>query len=178
MQQAEALHFKICSVSDAAILYDLAVQTYNQHYTHLWDDQGAFYLQTFYSKSLFEANLQDPACYYYFIYHATELAGFFKIRAKALEPYPAEECLELNKIYILKKFTGMGIGHNTLSFISALAIKMNRRLLWLNVMDKSRAKNFYEQNGFSLVRETKLDYPHMKADLSCLSTYKKQLTKL
>lgn len=178
MQQAEALHFKRCDPADITILHDIALRTYNEHYTHLWDDQGASYLETFYSRSLFESNLQDPECQHYLIYHDTALAGYFKLRVKALEPYRVEDCLELNKIYILKAFTGLGIGHKTLSFISALASKMNRHLLWVNVMEQSRAKDFYEQNGFNRVKELRLNYPHMKADLNCLSTYKKQLADL
>ncbi len=176
MQQANDIHFERCSYTDVTSLHDIAIRTYNEHYTHLWDDQGASYLNTFYSKSLFDSSLLDPAFNYYLIYYSNELAGFFKLRIKAIEPYLAWDCLELNKIYILKKFTGLSIGRKTLAFITTLALAMNRNVLWLNVMEKSRAKNFYEQNGFIMVKQTRLDYPQMKADLNFLLTYKKQLT--
>lgn len=159
------------------MLRDIYLKSYNEHYTHIWDDQGKAYLKNFYQPSTFEKGLNNPDHYYYLIYLSHEPIGLFKVTEKELEGYHPEQCLEINKLYILNQATGKGIGSKVLAYIINLAVSMKRSIIWLNVMAKSEAKGFYEYNGFELVKQVSLDYPHMKPGLNVLATYKKELTK-
>ncbi len=177
MQTGEDLYFEQCNFTHADLLHDIAIQSYNENYKHVWEDQGQAYLNRFYDKSIFKKELTASACQYYIIHSDGRQVGFFKLRDHVLSPHEPEECLELNKIYILNAFTGMGTGQKALDFIVDLARRADKSILWLNVMDKSRAKAFYEKNGFERCHEVALDYPFMKSGLNVLATYKRDITK-
>lgn len=177
MPVAEFLKFEQCSINHCDVLYEIALKTYKEHYTDIWHDHGQAYLERFYAKETFKRELEDKACQYYLIFHLETPVGFFKLRENALPPYSLEDCLELNKIYILKAHTGRGIGSSTLQFVYDIAQAKHKRLLWLQVMEESKAKIFYENLGFQHCHEVALNYPFMKAGLNVLSTYKLELPK-
>jgi GNAT superfamily N-acetyltransferase len=175
MQEAEALYFKNCNSTDFDLLYDIYIKSYKEHYTHIWEDQGKAYLERYYNKTAFEASLNKPSNRYFLIYLSLEPVGLFKLTEHALENHSLDHCLEINKVYILNAATGKGMGSKVLSFVKDMAIAQNRNILWANVMEKSKAKDFYETNGFELVKQTNLDFQFMKSGLNVLSTYKKTL---
>lgn len=177
MQAANSLTFVQCNLNHCDLLHETAVQSYNEHYTHIWDDHGRAYLKRFYDKQVFERSLKSDSNHHYLIYLEGTPVGFFKLKENGLAPFRDEDCLELNKLYILKDYTGQSVGHRTMKFIFELTRRKNRHLLWLNVMAESKAKSFYEHFGFESCHEVALDYPHMKAGLNILFTYKLELTK-
>jgi GNAT superfamily N-acetyltransferase len=171
-----ALTFRKCNLQDAGMLHDLYLQSYNEHYTYIWDDQGKAYLEKLYPLSTFQRGLLNPTNHYYIICSDIEPMGFFKLIEKEPEGFDPEACLEINKFYMLNAATGKGMGSKALAYISNLATSINRHLLWVNVMQEAKARTFYERNGFTLLSQVELDYPHMRAGLNVLSTYKKDLT--
>ena len=177
MPLTDSIRFEECSIEHCDVLHQIALQTYNEHYTGIWHDQGKAYLERFYTKSLFQRELQNGSCKYYLIYDASTVIGFIKLQKNALHPHNADECLELNKIYILKAYTGRGIGRRAFQFVMSIAVAENVNVIWVNVMSESNARKFYEDLGFQWCHEVALDYPHMKAGLNILSTYKLQLPK-
>jgi GNAT superfamily N-acetyltransferase len=172
MQTNGILHFKPCTIEQINLLHQLAVQSYKESYTEIWHDQGKAYLERFYKKSRLASELTDSSCAFFLIYQSETAVGFFKLRENALPPFDLTACLELNKIYILREFTGKNIGYKTLNFVMDLAHAKGRSILWLNVMEASKARKFYERNGFDLQKQITLDYPYMKEGLNVLSTYK------
>jgi GNAT superfamily N-acetyltransferase len=172
MQTNGILHFKPCTIDQINLLHQLAVQSYKESYTEIWHDQGKAYLERFYRISTLASELTDSSCTFFLIYQSKTPVGFFKLRENALPPYDSKSCLELNKIYILQEFTGKNIGYKTLEFVMDLAHEKGRSILWLNVMEASKARKFYERNGFDRHKRVTLDYPYMKEGLNVLSTYK------
>lgn len=175
MQTNVILQFKPCNADQINILHEIAIQAYKENYSRIWHDQGKAYLERFYDKATLEAELADLSCAFYLVYERETPVGFFKLRENALPSYPTVQCLELNKIYILKAFTGKGIGHKALIFIVDLAQEQGRSILWLNVMAESEARRFYEDHGFEHVKQVTLKYPFIKEGLNILSTYKLEL---
>jgi GNAT superfamily N-acetyltransferase len=175
MEEAEALYFKNCNSTDFKLLYDIYIRSYKEHYAHIWDDQGKAYLERYYNKTAFEASLNKSSNHYFLIYLDLEPVGLFKLTERELENHNADDCLEINKVYILNVATGKGIGSKVLSFIKDMAIAQDRNILWVNVMENSKAKNFYKRNGFELVKQTTLNFPYMKKGLNVLSSYKKTI---
>jgi GNAT superfamily N-acetyltransferase len=172
MQTNGRLQFKPCTITQLNILHQIAVQSYKESYTQIWHDQGAAYLERFYDESTLASNLEDPSCTFYLMYQQESAIGFFKLRENALTPYSTTDCLELNKIYILQAFTGMGFGLEALRYIVELAATRDRSILWLNVMEESKARKFYEAHGFEKVKQVALEYPFIKEGLNVLCTYK------
>lgn len=177
MPIAGFLKYERCSVEHCDILHQIALKAYKEHYTGIWDDHGQAYLERFYAKHTFEMELRDEACQYYLIYYLETPVGFLKLLENGLPPNSPEDCLEVNKIYILEAYTGKGIGSSTLQFVFNIARAKHKRILWLNVMEESKAKRFYENLGFRCCHEFALDYPHMKAGLNVLGTYQLELPK-
>jgi N-acetylglutamate synthase-like GNAT family acetyltransferase len=177
VQPAATLNFKKCNILDADMLHCIYLESYKEHYTHIWDDKGESYLQKFYQLSKFQDALRKPHNHFYSIHEGIEPMGFLKLTEKGLAGFDSEQCLEINKIYLLKSATGKGIGSKVLGYIDNLAMSLTRPILWVNVMQESRARSFYEQHGFELISQVTLNYPHLIPGLNVLSTYKKELTK-
>jgi GNAT superfamily N-acetyltransferase len=177
IQPVDTLSFKKCNLQDAAILHSIYLQSYKENYTHIWDDEGESYLKNFYQLSQFQDALSRQDNYFYTIYQGAEPMGFFKLSEKELVEFDSEQCLEINKIYLLKAATGKGIGSKVLAYINNLAMSLTRPILWVNVMQESKARSFYERHGFELISQVNLNYPHLIPGLNVLSTYKKDLTK-
>ena len=60
-----------------------------------------------------------------------------------------EESMELERIYVLKEFQGLGHGERILNKVKRLAVEAGKSFLWLGVWEKNtRAIKFYEKHGF------------------------------
>ncbi len=95
--------------------------------------------------------LKNKNSSYYFVYANDELAGYFKLNEyEAQSEIKTKEAIELERIYVLKKFQGRKIGVWMLDEIKKLASKMEKTYLWLGVWEQNtRAIKLYEVNGFS-----------------------------
>jgi GNAT superfamily N-acetyltransferase len=152
---------KECQKEELDVLFKIAIQTYNDTYKYLWSDKGVWYLEEFYKKENFEQELSQPDIFYFLVYDNDKAIGYFKLKNGALEPYPDTQCIEIDKLYFLKKYVGKGIGKTVMEFIFSFAEKQQSNLLWLKVMESSLAKYFYEKHGFTETQKSYLDYSAM-----------------
>ncbi|OKL38871.1 GNAT family N-acetyltransferase [Pontibacter flavimaris] len=154
-----------CTVTGLYTLQDIAIRSYNDHYLYLWFDGGDWYLDRSFSEEALRDELTDPNAAFYLIYADEELVGFLKLNLhKAFEDYPAEEALELERIYLTKEASGRGIGREVVKFAISIAAKYNKRVIWLKAMDSSRSVDFYEQNGFVKCGTYTLPFEQMKPE--------------
>lgn len=59
---------------------------------------------------------------------------------------------ELNKLYVLEKFCGIGVGYNLLKEIEKLILSNGSDEIWLTVLAiNERAVTFYERQGFEWI---------------------------
>jgi ribosomal protein S18 acetylase RimI-like enzyme len=91
--------------------------------------------------------------FFYFLYYEEELAGYFK-----LNEYPAQtevndpKALEVERIYIKKKFHSKGLGSVLLNKAIEIANIRKRSYIWLGVWEKNeKALEFYKRNGFYII---------------------------
>jgi GNAT superfamily N-acetyltransferase len=166
---------KKCSNEHIPELLAIAIRSYLESYEYLWDDNGAAYVRKFYSKELLEAEISTEGISYFFVYVDDEPVGYFKIKESAMPPGEEKACLEIDKLYFLKEFTGKGIGKPVISFIENLAREQHKRLIWLKVMESSPAISFYEFHGFTEVNRSHLSHPHMKDHYRVLLTFMKRI---
>ncbi|PKV63137.1 GNAT family N-acetyltransferase [Pontibacter ramchanderi] len=152
-----------CLPADLTDLRDIAIEAYNDHYTYLWNDGGEWYLNRSFSEEALRKDMANPNSAYFMVQYQDEPVGFMKLnKDKALEGYTDAECLELERLYLVDRASGMGIGKWAVDFAVQYALESNKSIIWLRAMDSSRSVDFYEQNGFVRWGTDELDYEQMK----------------
>jgi ribosomal protein S18 acetylase RimI-like enzyme len=85
---------------------------------------------------------------FYHLYYQSKLVGFIKIGfTKA--PKTDEPGLEIERIYLLSEFQGLGLGKILLNHCFEIAKQNNIQLIWLGVWENNlKAQEFYLKAGF------------------------------
>jgi GNAT superfamily N-acetyltransferase len=166
--------FVKCVLPLDPLLLRIATTAYLENYEYLWDDGGISYLNTFYNKETFLRELENPSISFYLIYVEEVPAGFFKIKRNVNRQTP-EKSLDIDKLYLLKEFTGRQLGKQVLHYIEKQAGLQGHKQVSLQVMDSSPAKSFYLRNGYVQTDETRLAYPFMKPGLNLIVTLEKAI---
>jgi len=161
--------------ANVALLSDVAVRAYSDHYLHLWYDKGEWYIDKSFSVKNLLRELEDENARFSIIYCNEEAVGFLKLNIDA--PLQDEEnALELERIYLTKAASGKGIGKFVLDFVFQIAKEQNKNLVWLKVMDSSTdAISFYKNNGFEICGTHHLDFPEMKEEFRGMYVMRKFL---
>jgi ribosomal protein S18 acetylase RimI-like enzyme len=161
----------------AALLSDVAIRAYSDHYLHLWHDKGEWYINKSFSVKNLLKELEDEHTRFFLIYYNEEAVGFLKLHID--EPAEGEEnqnALELERIYLLKSASGKGIGKFVLDFVFQIAKEQNKDFVWLKVMDSSTdAIRFYKNYGFEISGTYLLDFPEMKEEFRGMYIMEKNL---
>ena len=170
------MEIKICSEKNIKDLIHIATKSYQDHYTYLWDDEGANYISANFNASQLQQELVNTNSQFYLLYHIEKLVGFLKLNLDSeLKNYSKIEALELERIYFLKEATGKGLGKMVIEFVIDLAKKKNKNIVWLKAMDSSRSVEFYKRNQFEIVDEMILPYEFMKDEYRKIVTMIKEI---
>ena len=167
----------LVDVDQAADLTNFCKSIYRQHYEHLWHEGGsAWYQETTYGADTLRRELRDPGIRHYFIEVDGARAGYLKLElSQDLPDQP--NGLEISRVYLSSEFTGQGTGRRVLSEVCALAMNLQRRYVWLHVMDSSEAAiRFYASSGFEIVGATILPFELMKPRFRRMLQMRKLLT--
>jgi len=164
-------------VNDAASLSAIAIKAYCDHYLHLWDDGGDWYIEKCFSISNLEEELADPNAVFYLVFDKDEAVGFLKINIDAaFGGFSKKASMELERIYLTRDASGKGIGSYLLRWFFDFAIERNKKLVWLKVMDSSLpAINFYKRHGFEICGSARLDFVQMKEEFRGMILMRKRL---
>lgn len=130
----------------------VGTKAYNQHYLHLWPNANSFpYINSSFTLAVLKKESADINTQLFLIKRNKEYVGILKlITDLGLDGYSNKEGLYLDKIYLIKEASGMGIGSKTLQFVELRAKKAKKQMVWLATMQKGRALNFYKKNGFHI----------------------------
>ena len=149
-----------------ATLQEIALATYRDHYTYLWADRGAHYMTTVYGKETLQTDLTNPDLEHYFLVDAETIVGFLKLNCNAvLESAPADDAMELERVYLRRQTIGRGFGSRVLTLVEQKARSLCKKVVWLKVMDSSPAVRFYKKNGYRETGETSLELPGLHSHL-------------
>src|SRR5262245_11134203 len=100
-----------CDVKDAKKLSDIALRAYDDFYLHLWHDNGAWYRNRCFTPSVFDKELKYSNSSFYLLKEKGAAVGFLKLNIdKPLKNYEQYNCIELERIYMVKSATGKGLG--------------------------------------------------------------------
>ncbi len=149
--------------------YDLYIKvgrsSYLQHYVHLWKYRDpSVYLDKNFTRQALNAETKVSNSYFFLIYEGPIAIGILKLQKNAaLAPYGAHEAMLLDKIYILNQFAGKGIGNQVLDFVVDFGKTNNKKLIWLEAMQKGAALQFYLKYGFRIYNEIEHPAPQVLA---------------
>ncbi len=158
------IHFKKCSEGDIDSLIHVSQQFYPEHYTHIWkNDDPSYYINLSFNRKAFEKDFKIENILYFLIQKRGTNLGLLKVRKnEKVSSFSDSEAIQLEKIYLLKNSTGLGIGKKGLEFTKNYAVSLGKKILWLDVMTTSPALVFYQKNGFRTISFYNLDYPGLK----------------
>ncbi len=124
------------------------------------------YLELEFNTSQLNSELADDDFEYHFVQKNGENIGFIKVNYKSSDELTELDNCELEKIYILPKYSGMGYGKMVMNEIINRIRQKGKKIFFLRVIDTNRnAIVFYEKFGFEFHGKTRLEVPHFREEL-------------
>ncbi|WP_074408159.1 MULTISPECIES: GNAT family N-acetyltransferase [Aquimarina] len=156
--------FKKCSAKDSNELSKISQQFYPEHYSHIWkNNDPSYYINLSFNQKAFEEDFKTDTIVYFLIQKANTSLGLLKIKKQeTIKGFDSSITLQLEKIYLLKSATGLGIGKKGIEFVKNYAVNLGKKIVWLDVMSTSPALPFYKKMGFDTVSFYNLEYPDLK----------------
>ncbi len=152
-----------CGTGDAKMLSEIAIRSYKDFYLYLWHDNGAWYIDRCFNPSALENELNGTNHAFFLLNENEDTVGFLKLNIdQLLKGYEQHNCIELERIYLIKSATGKGYGRQAMEFCFDYAKKLQKEIIWLKAMDSSSAVVFYEGLGFERCGNLYLDFRQMK----------------
>ena len=145
------LIFQKATQEDLISLQAIAQKTFKEAFAHMNTPENMnHYLRESLSLEKLTAELAHPQSTFHLLIDQNEVIGYLKTNTEDAQNEPlGEEAIEIERIYLLQAYQGMGLGK--LLFNQALEIGRNRnkRFIWLGVWEKNqKAIRFYEKLGF------------------------------
>ena len=147
---------KKCTLQDLDNLRKISIETFYQTFadSNTAENMQA-YLQSAYNEEKLYRELSNPNSSFFFVYVDERVAGYLKLNEfDAQTDINDSDSLELERIYILRDFQGMGLGKDLLEHAISVANEGGKKYIWLGVWEHNeKAKRFYQKNGFYRIGE-------------------------
>jgi ribosomal protein S18 acetylase RimI-like enzyme len=143
--------FKLIDKPDLNNLLTLSKKVFCDAFQHLNNpDDFDVYCSTAFTPEKLLAEIENPDSAFYFALLNNERVGYIKLNfMQAQTEFRHDEALEVERIYVLSKYQGAGIGKKLLDFAKAKAVENRLRYVWLGVWEHNlNAIRFYEREGF------------------------------
>lgn len=147
----DAIKISACTERDLPLLRHIASQTYYETFYKLNSAANmAAYLEEAFDIERLRGEMANAHSCFYFLYCGVDLSGYLKLNdGLAQTDLKDSGALEIERIYVQRRFQGRGLGQLLLERSLETARKFDKEYLWLGVWEKnSRARAFYERNGF------------------------------
>lgn len=145
------VEIRACSREDLQKLQEISIETFKDTFKdqNSPDNMRAYLERAFNAKQL-EAELSNSCSDIFFVYYNDELAGYLKLnRDEAQSEKMSDASLEIERIYIKKKFQKHGLGKYLLNQAIETALEHNKKNIWLGVWERNEnAIAFYNRMGF------------------------------
>ncbi|WP_299318645.1 N-acetyltransferase [uncultured Maribacter sp.] len=145
------LTYTLCSFKELDQLRSISEQTFVTAFAKDNDPKDfEIYIKKAFALETIKEELLNPNSDFYFVYTNNEVVGYFKLNVKeAQSELKQDDSIELERIYVLQKHQGLGLGEQFLHYIKTIAKERNKKMLWLGVwQENKRAIKFYERHGF------------------------------
>ncbi|MGE6614133.1 GNAT family N-acetyltransferase [Peribacillus sp. NPDC076916] len=146
-----AKNIKKCTLEDSRELQEISYETFNETFKHQnsAENMNAYLERAFDLKQL-EKELSNSSSQFFFVYFNHQVAGYLKVNTNdAQTEQMGDESLEIERIYIKKKYQKHGLGKYLLNKAMEIAMERNKKKIWLGVWEKNEnAIAFYKKIGF------------------------------
>jgi diamine N-acetyltransferase len=149
-----SIKIRLCSTIDLDLLQTIGYETYDETFRKMNSpDTINQYLKASFNKEKLQTQLNNPNCFFYFLFVDDELAGYLKINlTPAQTDINDPESIELERIYVRKAYLGSGLGKRLMNYVLRLALDFNKKYIWLGVWDQNiKAIAFYYRMGYKEV---------------------------
>ncbi|HAM80650.1 GNAT family N-acetyltransferase [Ornithinibacillus bavariensis] len=142
---------KQCTHRDLSKLQEISIQTF----TETFRDQNTpesieAYLERAFNLGQLEKELSNTSSQFYFVFVGEEVAGYLKVNMNESQSEEmGNDVLEIERIYMKRNYQKRGLGKYLLNKAIDIAIKENKKKVWLGVWEKNEnAIAFYKKLGF------------------------------
>ena len=145
------INIKKCNVEDLPKLLEISYETFNETFKNQNSPENIkAYIERAFNLKQLEKELSNISSQFFFVYLNNEVAGYLKININdAQSEEMSDESLEIERIYIKRKFQKHGLGMYLLNKTIEIAMEFNKKKIWLGVWEKNEnAIAFYEKMGF------------------------------
>lgn len=110
------------------------------------------YLKDAFAIEKLKIEMEHPDTNFYFAECKDEVIGYLKLNFKHAQTERIDlNAMEIERIYVLKRFHGQRVGQFLFEQAMAIAHQQKVKFVWLGVWEKNaRAIRFYEKNGFEV----------------------------
>ena len=158
------LSIRQADVSDLKIICALGVTTFYEAYFEQDDsnDLANYVLESF-SLTQIESELKNENSTFFIAEIDGCAVGYAKLRENSkADCLESEDAVELQRIYILEKVKGKGVGKALMNYCFETARSKGYKAIWLGVWERNlAAQKFYEKFGF--VKTGEMKFPYGKA---------------
>ncbi|HEX8287876.1 MAG TPA: GNAT family N-acetyltransferase [Pyrinomonadaceae bacterium] len=155
------LSIRPADVFDTNIICALGVTTFYEAYFEQDDsDDLANYVMESFDREKIETDLNDRNSTFFIAELNGRAVGYAKLRENSeVECLKNENAIELQRIYILERVKGQGVGVELLNRCAETARAKGYETIWLSVWTENpSAVKFYEKFGFAIVGEVQFPY--------------------
>lgn len=146
----ESPQFKKCTLDDWKVIQEIGALTFRNAFgaQNRREDMDAYISEAF-SMEQIQAELDNPDTTFFLIKSGELTIGYLKLNVASAQNEPIENGLEIERIYVLNAYQGLGIGQLMLNKGIEIAKKLSKLKVWLGVWEKNEgAIRFYQRNGF------------------------------
>lgn len=155
------LFIRQADISDVKIICALGVTTFYEAYFEYDDsyDLANYVLENF-SRAQIEDELNNRDSTFFIAELNGKAVGYAKLRENSkVECLESDDAIELQRIYILEKAKGKGVGDELMKRCFTAARTKCCKTIWLGVWERNlAAQKFYEKLGFEKVGELQFPY--------------------
>jgi diamine N-acetyltransferase len=148
------MNIKIATIEDNDLLCEIGKQTFIETYGQQNTPEDLKkYLEEKFNKKQISVEILTPKTIFLLVELENEVIGYAKMRVN-LEENPDSTSLEIERIYISKKYHGQKYGAMLMQKCIDVAIENNYGSIWLGVWEHNpKAINFYQKWGFEVFGE-------------------------
>ena len=131
------MNIKKCTLEDSHELQEISVDTFNETFKdHNSPEQLNAYLEKAFNLKQVEKELSNHFSQFFLVYLNHEVSGYLKVNTDdAQSEKMGDESLEIERIYVKKKFQKHGIGKHLLNKAKEIAMGHKKKKIWLGVWE-------------------------------------------
>jgi ribosomal protein S18 acetylase RimI-like enzyme len=151
---ADKIEIRRAAATDAKLVSLLGAVTFYEAYFEQDDPRDlANYIHDSFAPTKILAEIGDETAVFFIVYLNKHAVGYAKMRENTkLDCIETENSVELQRIYLVERVFGRGIGEILLKHCLETARQKGFETLWLGVWEENkRALRFYEKHGFKAV---------------------------